>query len=206
MQLATHNTMSYLPPKQWYLRPLSFLAKCQSVDYKVQYEKGSRAFDLRLYFDKNENPEFRHGFFRYSADALYDVLNFADKHQMSVRVLLEIRGNFDKANEEHRRQAILFYLLCLRFQSIYNNIRFFGGRTTDDGTLIYPFGYSSEPNLIHKYSSTTSFFKSDKYFLRIIDDWWPWLYARLHNKKNIKEYIENNDTPGLLYIDYINIQ
>lgn len=206
MKLATHNTMSYLPPKQWFLRPLSFLGRCQGIDYQKQYEKGSRAFDLRLYFDKDDNPEFKHGIFKYSAEDLYDVLRFADSHQMAVRVLLEIRGKFDRNNEEHRSQAISFYLLCLRFQCTYHNVRLFGGRTTGDGTLIYPFGYSNEPNLIHKYSSTTSFFKSDNRFLRIIDDWCPWLYARLHNRKNIKEYLEGNDTPGYLYIDFINIQ
>jgi hypothetical protein len=36
---------------------------------------------------------------------------------------------------------------------------------------------------------------------RIIDDWWPWLYAKIHNKKNrLRNYKED-----ILLIDFVNI-
>nr|DAH01868.1 MAG TPA: hypothetical protein [Crassvirales sp.] len=30
MKLGTHNSMSYLKPKRWWMRPFHFIAKCQS--------------------------------------------------------------------------------------------------------------------------------------------------------------------------------
>jgi hypothetical protein len=49
-----------------------------------------------------------------------------------------------------------------------------------------------ELELIEKYSSVCP--------PKIIDDWWPWLYAKLHNKKNKEKYSDKN-----LLIDYVNI-
>ena len=38
MGLATHNTMSYRKPKQFFWAKLiPFIARCQSVDYKKQH-------------------------------------------------------------------------------------------------------------------------------------------------------------------------
>ena len=36
MELATHNTMSYRKPKQFWAKLVPFIARCQSVDYKKQ--------------------------------------------------------------------------------------------------------------------------------------------------------------------------
>ena len=34
MELATHNTMSYRKPKQFWIKLIPFISRCQSVDYK----------------------------------------------------------------------------------------------------------------------------------------------------------------------------
>ena len=53
MLLGSHNSLSYLSPMKWYMIPFHFMAKCQSVDYKTQYEKyGIRLFDIRLWFNE----------------------------------------------------------------------------------------------------------------------------------------------------------
>ena len=31
MKLGTHNSMSYLPLKKWYMYPFRFMAKCQKL-------------------------------------------------------------------------------------------------------------------------------------------------------------------------------
>lgn len=208
MFLATHNTMSYLPPKQWYLRPFAFLARCQNISYQEQYESGARGFDLRLYWDEDGTLIFKHGFFKYSGSEISDVLDFANSHYMAVRVLLEIRGKYisnnPKTYSKHMFQSGMFYNFCEKIEAQYPNIKFYGGKTTGDWSLIYNF--CNEIKQIDMYSSTTSFFKSDNYFLRIIDDWWPWLYAILHNKSNIKKCINNGNTDGYLMIDFIDIQ
>ena len=61
MELATHNTMSYRKPKQFWAKLIPFVARCQSVDYKKQHELGAKGFDLRLFWDKHDNIEFRIG-------------------------------------------------------------------------------------------------------------------------------------------------
>ena len=60
MKLTTHNTMSYQKPKQLWAKIIPFVARCQSVDYIKQYKLGAIGFDLRLFWDKNGNLEFRH--------------------------------------------------------------------------------------------------------------------------------------------------
>ena len=45
MKKGSHNTMTYLKPSKWYLYPFIFVAKCQSIDYKKQFNCGVRWFD-----------------------------------------------------------------------------------------------------------------------------------------------------------------
>ena len=93
----------------------------------------------------------------------------------------------------------------------YPNIKFCNGRRKYDWKVLYDFKYS-EPNMIELYSSVTSLFKSDSKILRVLDDWWPWLYARLRNKKNLNKwlcfkekinaYIVPNKGEDYILIDY----
>ena len=91
MELATHNTMTYRKPKQFWAKLVPFIAKCQSVDYKKQHELGAKEFDLRLFWDKDGKLEFRHGIFSYNADDIYDILEYVNENSMYVRIMLEIR-------------------------------------------------------------------------------------------------------------------
>ena len=40
-KIGSHNSMTYLPPKKWYMYPFKFVAKCQSSTIEEQYEKYS---------------------------------------------------------------------------------------------------------------------------------------------------------------------
>ena len=69
MLLGSHNSLSYLPPKKWYMKPFHFMARCQSVDYVKQYEEyGIRLFDIRLWFNEKGEIEVRHGLFVFNID------------------------------------------------------------------------------------------------------------------------------------------
>ena len=92
---------------------------------------------------------------------------------------------------------------CRYIESLYNNIKFFGGNRKYDWKVLYNFENKDVPNLIDRYSSTTSLFKSDKKWLAVLDDLYPKLYAKLKNKQLIKEH---NDKEGYLFIDFINIR
>ena len=88
--IGSHNSMSYLKPRRWYLRPFSFMSKCQSKTLKEQYEKfGVRLFDIRVSFDKDGTPYFAHGLMQYKGD-VYEHLDYLNtKLNVEVRLLLE---------------------------------------------------------------------------------------------------------------------
>lgn len=185
MFIGAHNTMSYLPPKQWWMRPFKFIAQCQRKDYKTLHEQYNvDALDLRIFYDKNQNLEFRHGICRYSADNFDEILQYCDDNKMYVRFLFEYR----KTTENRDDIELLiskFTVLCKEVEEKYPNVKFYGGFITETGVVLYDF--KNEVNEIGFYSSVTSLFgDDDKSWIRYIDDWCPWLYAKLNNKKNME--------------------
>ena len=187
MKLGTHNSMTYLKPKKWYLYPFRFMARCQSKTIQEQYEEyGIRFFDLRIKFDKNGNPEFAHGSISYKEDVDY-ILRYLNSRneEVKVRFVLEIK----KPNE---LQENLFKLYCALCESLYSNIKFNNGRRKCDWQVVYDFE-NPEPEYDEKVSSTT---------WKIWDDWCPYIYARLMNKKNIKKGTDKE----YMTLDFIQIQ
>lgn len=206
MKLGSHNTFTYLPVKQWYFKPFAFMSRCQEVDIWQQYFLGARLFDLRVRFDDNDNPIICHGLAEYKhLDAFIDdVLKKLNKCKGTyVRVVLEL---YESDTSRYRRQETLFRAFCKRIQSTYTNIIFFGGNNRNGFSFkgcVYSFENSVMLN--DKYSSTTSLFKNDNKFLRIIDDVYPRYYAKKYNKKNIEEY-KNSTEDKWLFIDFVNLK
>ena len=61
--------------------------------------------------------------------------------------------------------------------------------------------------MVDYYSSTTSWFiHTDNSFLRKIDDWWPWPYAKFHNKKNIEKAKRDLRVIDFILLDFVNIR
>ena len=181
-KIASHNTMSYLPPKHWWLYPFRFIARCQSKTIQEQYEKyGIKCFDLRVCFDESGNPHFAHGLITYKGN-VYQVLNYLNslKDDIKVRLILEKGLSF-----------VLFYNLCRFFERSYKNITFFEGVAKDGWVRICSFQY--QPTYDQKVSSMTG---------KKWDDWCPWLYAKLMNKKNVQKGTDKN----FLFMDFVNIK
>ena len=207
MNIGTHNSLTYLTPKTWWGKLLKFTARCQSIDYEKQYELGARVFDIRLWYNDMMCEEIRHGRIAYdnSWRVLREMLKFLDKKgDCYVRVLCE-EDSFAKndplaINKEHE-----FIYDCETYETQYKNIKFFGGNRKYDWKVLYEFKNKDIPTLVDKYSSTTSLFKNDNKFLRIIDDLCPILYAKLKNHQNIEEH-KQSGSKDYLFIDFINIQ
>lgn len=199
--LASHNSWTYLPVKHWYQKPIAFTAKCQSVDIQTQYtEYGIRCFDLRVRFDKMGVLQVVHGHvvYDYTPKALYNDLLWLNDHQdCLVRVLLDIRTKKSLTEE----QKIDFQTFCAYIEKTYPNIQFFSGRNLYDWKIEYKFRempsgttYFEEPSIADLYASVAP--------PKLIDDWLPCLYARLHNRKNLA-------TPhceDIVMIDFVNIR
>ena len=208
MKLGSHNTMTYLRPKVFWQRLLPFIGRCQSVDYKVQHSLGAVGYDLRLFWDSDGKLEYRHGFLRFPADNIDEVLSYAESNNIIVRVLLEVRsynkgliGNMDELRSR-------FKAYCSEIEEKYPSILFFGGQESGRGEKLYTFKTDTGDLAIEElHSSVTSLFKSNNKFLRMIDDLFPIIYSLIKNEKNIRAYQNNKDKENTyLYVDYIEVQ
>lgn len=208
MKLGSHNTMTYLRPKVFWQRLLPFIGRCQSVDYKVQHSLGAVGYDLRLFWDDDGKLEYRHGFLRFSADNIDEVLSYAESNNIIVRVLLEVRsynkgliGNIDELRSR-------FKDYCSEIEEKYPSILFFGGQESGSGEKLYTFKSDTGDLAIEElHSSVTSLFNSNNKFLRMIDDLFPIIYSLIKNEKNIRAYQNNKDKENTyLYVDYIEVQ
>lgn len=208
MKLGSHNTMTYLRPKVFWQRLLPFIGRCQSVDYKVQHSLGAVGYDLRLFWDSDGQLEYRHGFLRFSADNIDEVLSYAESNNIIVRVLLEVRyynkgliGNIDELRSR-------FKAYCSEIEEKYPSIIFFGGQESGSGEKLYTFKSDTGDLAIEElHSSVTSLFKRNNKFLRMIDDLFPIIYSLIKNEKNIRAYQNNKDKENTyLYVDYIEVQ
>lgn len=208
MKLGSHNTMTYLRPKVFWQRLLPFVGRCQSVDYKVQHSLGAVGYDLRLFWGDDGKLEYRHGFLRFPADNIDEVLSYAESNNIIVRVLLEVRS-YNKlliSNIDELRSRFKAY--CSEIEEKYPSILFFGGQESGSGEKLYTFKNDMGNLAIEElHSSVTSLFKSHNKFLRMIDDLFPIIYSLIKNEKNIRAYQNNKDKENTyLYVDYIEIQ
>ena len=205
MNIGSHNSLSYIRPKKWWMRPFHFMARCQDIDFVDQYILGARVFDLRISFDRKYfgKVQVRHGAMEFDVpisllNLFYYYLNSAG--DCYLRVILE----FNKEPKDIEYQEQKFRTYCEQLENKYKHIKFFGGNRKYDWNVVYEFTNKDIPTLVDRYSSTTSLFKSDNKFLRIIDDLYPKLYAKLRNKKNFKEFDEGpND---YLFVDFVEIR
>lgn len=190
MIIGSHNSWSYLAPKLWYLKPFSFMARCQNVDIKTQYEQyGVRCFDLRIRFNKEGDLQIAHGYFVFDIDLpqLYKDLNYLNsKGDCYVRILYEVRNKKQYVHKE------LFKTYCRLFEGIYSNIKFWCGRNLYNWEVDYEF--KENPSCLELYSSVCA--------PKLIDDWYPKIYALKNNKKNIEKGTDRK----ILLIDFVNIK
>lgn len=203
MRLASHNSMSYLPVFHWWMRPFRFVARCQSLTLKEQYEDcGVRMFDLRIWFDKNGTPFFCHGDMRFATGDFLSPFRYLDKKVgVFVRLVLEENGRRSK-NSRAAINESLFKALCQFLAKCFPHIKFVGGLRKYDMATLFMFR-NKLPDVTGKYSSTTSLFQSSSYFLRVIDDWIPLFYASKMNAKNIDDARKTMGKDDFLMLDFV---
>lgn len=190
MILGSHNSWSYLPVKKWWMKPIAFTARCQSVDIQAQYDLGVRCFDLRVKFDDCGFVYIAHGIIEYDITGvkLYQLLRWLDeKGNCYIRVIHEIRN----ARQAKKSDTVEFRKMCSDFESKFTHTRFWCGRNLYDWNKDYDFGIY--PTCEEDYGSVSNH--------KWLYAWWPWLYARLHNKTIRAKEIDKE----ILLIDYVNI-
>lgn len=190
--LGSHNSFSYLKTKNLLLRPFSFMARCQNVDIIKQYRLYNvRCFDLRIRFNKKGNLVVAHGaaVYKINKSEVENYLNIINNWKdCYVRILLEVRNKkqYNKLNKD------LFVKQCKEWESKYKNIKFWCGRNLYNWNVEYKF--NNNPTCEELYSSVCS--------PKLIDDWYPKIYAKKNNKKNIQK----GTNKDILLIDFVNIR
>ena len=180
--IGTHNTMSYLPPKHWWQKPINdFFGQCQSTSTFIY--KNIKAVDIRLVWNKKHGWEYAHGLVKYRSDisvlALIDAMRWMGVKYF--RLILERDGG--EAEFQH---------LCRHLSHNYNKcgVTFIGGYRKSDWKQLYDFGTNDIP--IHQWVGSMA--DDARWYERFI----PRLYAKRMNRKNMENLKE-----GINLFDFI---
>ena len=175
---GSHNTMTYLPIKNWWLFPGLLIARCQNNNIGEQFKKGARIFDLRIYFNtKSKQWEFAHGLINFKPcvgiqKVIRTIRNFTEytNHDIYVRLILE------KWNSESECRQ--FAKMCKTFEICYPKLKFIGGNRKGDWKKLYTFKTDVPDNLNNQWVSSMA--EDARWYEKAF----PFLYALRMNKKN----------------------
>ena len=192
-QIGSHDTMSYLTPKNWWKRLFHFVGKCQEVTIEEQYDKYEiRFFDIRVrYNTKKRVWEFAHGSLVFKGNTPDEVFRWLNDKctKIYIRLILE----YNKEPKDVDMISTLFVCACTKWIHAYPNLTFFEFRRKYDWKQLYSDDDIKKPTFYQAVSSMT---------WKIWDDWCPWIYAYTHNSDNI----EQGTNKDFLLIDFVNIR
>ena len=184
--IGTHNSMSYLPPKHWWQKPINYLSgQCQStfISYGYNFRKQTKAVDIRLVWNNKHGWEYAHGLVKYRSNI--SVLNLID---IDVRVGVKY---FRLILERDGGEAEFQYL-CRHLSHKYSkcDVTFLGGYRKSDWKQLYDFGTNDIP--VHQWVGSMA--DDARWYERFI----PRLYAKRMNRKNMENLKE-----GINLFDFI---
>lgn len=178
---GSHNTMSYLKPKCWFLRPFAIFAKCQDKNIYEQIQSNVRYFDFRLKLNKHNEFVFQHGLIEYKSPyTIYEILLMLNElgKTIYVRIWYENITNMS-IEEKWKWETFKSNLMLFNFENL---IIIFGEK-----------GAKNEDN-----TSQYKIFGKELYEVcKIFNHWWeilltPKYYAKTEQQNKIKEF-ENKD-------------
>ena len=156
MLIMSHKSWSYLPVKQWWMRPFSFVSKTQEVDIRTQYLRYNvKVFDLYVRFDKKNKLVLSNGIFeyKYDADDLFNDLSWIDSRtDCYVQVVHDEKGHIQQFKD-----------FCNLLEDSFTHTKFFGGYSADNEE--YTFSYS--PQIKSNFFITKSMAKIHNELLKI---------------------------------------
>lgn len=188
MYIGTHNTMTYLPPKKWWMRLFNWASKCQDKDVYQQMYTSTHILDsdvdpvvdFRIKWKKGKFV-FAHGLCEYKCemDADKEIVNIINRAQriykkLCVRLILEKTDN--------DIGIIRFKEFCEQLERDYGQtVLFIGGNLKKTWEKLYTFEQNISDALVDQYVSSMA---NDARFYEKI---FPKLYAKRMNSKNIEK-------------------
>lgn len=207
MILGSHNTMTYLPPKKWWMWFGRFMAKCQKLDYKKQYDAGVRFFDFRIFITTDKqgfyDPTFSHGLIDFKSPNPENILSY-----LNTKGDVYCRFIFEKGTEEEQKT---FEGFVRQWVNEYKNLKIVQIKDKKTWKNLLPECvthpniqivdcYASSNGSYPQYNKLPGILRSKSWSGLLIDDLYPWIYAKLNNKKNLEKY---KDIDGVLLIDFV---
>ena len=190
MRIGSHNSWTFRRADKWWMRIFNFVTRCQSKDIDEQLRLGACIFDLRL---RLVGDEWRvaHGATTYGLLPYDDLFNLNSQTDgVYCRVLLE----YNKEPKDCDNITTRFNDICADLERRYPDIRFFGGNCKWKWSkTVHDFRRKS-PKFIDAYSSMADDNK--------VNDLWPWLWAKHHNKEWRERYA---DFKATLLMDFVEI-
>lgn len=192
--LGSHNSLSYLPCKRWWMYLINWAAKCQNKTLSEQFHDGVRYFDIRLKWDDKEGWVIAHGIIEYKGnirrvlETLDSLADYYDE-KLYVRFMLE----YNKRPNDEATKIIKLRNFVRYSRGEYSNIMYHLIETKWDEKVID--SYSNNISLIH-YSSVLG----RKRFFCI-----PYWYAKFHNKENRKTFKNSLEDKAnrVLMLDFV---
>nr|UVX50828.1 MAG: phosphoinositide phospholipase C, Ca2+-dependent [Bacteriophage sp.] len=113
--IGSHNSMSYLPPKNLWGKITRLWNKCQDKTIEEQFNSGVDYFDIRINFYNDEEWHFVHNKVDYGV-VNDNIWKYIGKNKIPIRVIYDRRSKPKDASFE--RQRFIAYLSYL--QQEYN--------------------------------------------------------------------------------------
>lgn len=175
---GSHNTMTYLPIKNWWLFPGLLIARCQNHNIEEQFKNGARVFDLRIYFDtKSMRWEFAHGLINFkSKKSVTEIIQNIRQLKETTQDDVYVRLILEKWTSES--ECRYFSTRCKVYELGCPELKFIGGNRKGDWKKLYTFKTDVPDNLNNQWVSSMA--KDARWYEKIM----PFLYARRMNKKN----------------------
>lgn len=97
--IGSHNSMTYLRPKKWWMRLISFTSKCQNWGISGQYDMGARYFDLHIRVTKKNKIVFAHGLMEYQEN-VFMIFNIIKNFNERCYIRIVHENSFGKSTSD----------------------------------------------------------------------------------------------------------
>ena len=109
--IGSHNTLSYLPPKNLWGKITRPWNKCQDKTIEEQVNAGIDYFDIRIDFYSDNNWHFVHNRVDYGV-VNNDIWKYIAKTNLPVRVIYDKRSK--PKDCDHEANSFEIYLWCIK--------------------------------------------------------------------------------------------
>lgn len=193
---GSHNSLTYLKPKTFFMKLFGFKYMCQTKSLEKQIKEGIHAFDINVRFDDNHNVVVTNG--KWESEDSYTCDDFISKildtikiHRIDDEDIL-ININLDTIKESYFQEMDFIKFINMFIDKTDKHVYIIGGkRVFDDEQVI--------TRLRNPKTIVTPVASVDKR-TRFYEKWFPKLFAYRMNKKNMQLW-EKEDVVCLF--DYI---